>query len=70
MKHLKLLLFTITGLMVGVGIGVLLAPSSGTETRNRLRGLAKYRINLGLEDDEFSDSEMEMDARSGRSYDF
>jgi gas vesicle protein len=71
MKNLKILLYTLAGLLMGVGIGVLIAPSAGRETRSRLTGsVNKLRKNFGMEEDEFSDSEMEMDARSGRSYDF
>jgi gas vesicle protein len=70
MMNLKVLLYTLAGLVVGAGIGVLLAPYAGSETRSRLAcAIGKVRTSLGLDsEDEFSDSEMEMDARSSHRY--
>jgi gas vesicle protein len=72
MMNFKVLLCTLTGLIVGAGIGVLLAPYAGSETRSRMAcALGKLRASVGLDgEEEFSDSEMEMDARSSHRYGF
>lgn len=68
-SNMKVMLFALTGLAVGVGIGLLLAPESGKEIRRKLRyskDNLKKRLNLNGED--FSESELEMDATNGRSF--
>jgi gas vesicle protein len=69
MKNIRILLYTLTGLAAGIGIGLLLAPSAGSETRNRiLSSVGKLKSRFGFDEEEFSDSELEMDATSGRAY--
>lgn len=70
--NIKILLYTLSGLFVGVGLGLLLAPSSGSETRKRFMASAeKFRKKFRLiNEEEFSDSEMEMDAVAGPLYGF
>ena len=71
MKDIKVLLYSLVGLAVGVVLGMLFAPSTGSETRSKLFGsVGKLKSGLGLSEDEFSDSELEMDATNGRSYGF
>ncbi len=72
MKNVKVLLYTVTGLIVGFGIGLLAAPVAGRDIRYRLKYTAnKLKGRLGIDGHkEFSDSEMEMDATNGRSYGF
>jgi gas vesicle protein len=72
MKNIKILLYTLSGLLVGAGLGLLLAPSSGSTSRERIMVAAeKFRKRFGLtNEEEFSDSEMEMDATTGRNYGF
>ncbi len=72
MKNAKVLLYTVTGLIVGFGIGLLAAPVAGRDIRYRLKYSAgKLKKRLGMDDEaEFSDSEMEMDAIKGEGYGF
>jgi gas vesicle protein len=66
---MKIMLFALAGLVAGVGIGLLFAPLSGRESRERLRNsTAELYRKLGLSNDEFSESELEMDALTGRSF--
>jgi gas vesicle protein len=66
---MKVLLYMLAGLAVGVGVGMLFAPSAGSETRSRL--LDTVLGNFGWDaEEEFSYSEMEMDATNGRRYGF
>ncbi|MCE3282826.1 MAG: YtxH-like protein [Chitinophagaceae bacterium] len=69
MNKMKVMIFALGGLVAGVAIGLLLAPVSGQEARERLRKSTDdlYR-KLGLRSDEFSESELEMDALTGRSF--
>lgn len=69
MNNFKVVIFTLAGLVLGVGLGVLLAPEAGTETRRKLRYSADtLKKRLRLDGDEFTDTEMEMDATNGRSF--
>jgi gas vesicle protein len=70
MKNVKVLLYTVTGLLVGFGIGLLAAPVAGRDVRYRLKYSAgKLKKKLGINgENEFSESEMEMDATNGRAY--
>lgn len=66
---MKVMLFALAGVAAGIGIGMLLAPASGSETRRKLRySTNDLKKRLGLHADEFSDSELEMDAVNGRSF--
>lgn len=66
---MKVMLFALAGVAAGIGIGMLLAPASGSETRRKLRySTDDLKKRLGLHTDEFSDSELEMDAVNGRSF--
>jgi gas vesicle protein len=68
-EDMKVLLYMLAGLAVGVGVGMLFAPSAGSETRGRL--LNTVLGNFGWDaEEEFSYSEMEMDATNGRRYGF
>lgn len=68
-NNLKAVLFGLAGLAVGVGIGILLAPDAGNETRRKLKyATDRVKKRLGLDKEDFSDSELEMDAIDGRSY--
>lgn len=66
---MRVLLFSLMGLVVGVGLGVLLAPEAGNETRRKLRYSADaLKKKLRIDGDDFTDSEMEMDATNGRGF--
>jgi gas vesicle protein len=68
-EDMKVLLYMLAGLAVGVGVGMLFAPSAGSEIRSRL--LDTVLGNFGWDaEEEFSYSEMEMDATNGRRYGF
>ena len=69
MKNIQVLLYTLAGLVIGVGIGMLFAPSAGKEIRGKVLSSAGSVFGIDGEE-EFSDSEMEMDATNGRSYGF
>jgi gas vesicle protein len=70
MNTQRILLAALAALVAGIGIGLLLAPNRGSETWQLIIDsagkLTKRFRNNGHE--EFSDSEMEMDARSGNSF--
>lgn len=68
MRDFRIVLYTLAGVIAGIGVGLFLAPSTGREMRYRLRYSAgKLGKRLGIDgDQEFSDSEMEMDATNGR----
>ena len=69
MKSLSHLLYTLAGLVVGVGIGVLFAPAVGTDTRRKLKYSAgKFKKKLGLEKEVLTDTGMEMDATGSHSF--
>ncbi|HEX6915862.1 MAG TPA: YtxH domain-containing protein [Chitinophagaceae bacterium] len=69
MNNLKMVVFTLAGLVAGIGLGVLLAPAAGTETRRKLKySTSALRKKLGLDGEDFADSEMEMDAVRGRNF--
>jgi len=69
MKTLNILLCTLAGLAVGVGVGMIIAPAAGHETRRRLRYTAEtFRKKLRHIDEDFTDTEMEMDATNGRNF--
>ena len=70
MNGTKLILGALAGLVAGVAIGMLLAPASGSETRQKIvdtAGNLTKRLRKNREG-EFADSEMEMDATNGHSY--
>ena len=63
------MLFALAGVVAGIGIGMLLAPAAGSETRRKLRySTDDLKKRLGLHNEEFSDSELEMDAVNGRRF--
>ena len=67
-NSMRALLCTMASLTIGMGIGLMIAPATGNETRRKLRystGNLKKKIGIGK--DEFSHSELEMDATNGRS---
>ncbi len=69
MKTIHIVLFTCAGLAAGIGLGMLLAPSAGRETRRKLKYSAEtLKKRLGIDGDDFTDSEMEMDATNGRNF--
>ena len=69
MKELKVVAFTLLGLAAGVGIGILLAPTAGNETRRRIKYSAEnLKKRLGIDGEDFSETELEMDATNGRSF--
>jgi len=70
MKNVKVLLYTLTGLMIGFGIGLLTAPVAGRDIRYNLKNsVNRLKGGLGIEgEEEFSESEMEMDATNGKRY--
>lgn len=69
MKTLNILLYTFAGLAVGVGIGMMFAPSAGHETRRKLKyNATTFKKKLGLDGEDFTDTEMEMDATNGRNF--
>jgi gas vesicle protein len=69
MKTFNILLFTFVGLAAGVGLGLILAPTAGHETRRKLKYSAEnLRKRLGLDGEDFTDTEMEMDATNGRNF--
>ncbi len=68
-SNLKVLLYTLTGLAAGIGIGILLAPAAGAETRRKLKYSSEnLKKRLGIDGNDFSDTELEMDATNGRSF--
>lgn len=63
------LLYTLAGLVAGVAVGILIAPAPGNDTRRRLKYSAEtIRKRLGLDAEDFSDTELEMDATNGRQF--
>lgn len=68
-NNLKVLLYTLAGLAAGIGIGLLLAPEAGNETRRKLKySTDKLKRRFGIHGEDFSESELEMDATNGRSF--
>jgi len=64
----KHVLLTLAGLTAGVAIGFLLVPGNGRQVRSKLRyASGKIKEALGCRP-RFSNSEMEMDATSGRRF--
>ena len=68
-SNLKVVVYTLTGLAAGIGIGLLLAPQAGNETRRKLKySTDNLKKRLGLDGEDFSHSELEMDATNGRGF--
>jgi gas vesicle protein len=66
---MKVVFYAIAGLAVGIGIGLLFAPDSGREMRRKLKySTDNLKKRLGLDGEDFSDSELEMDATHGRTF--
>jgi gas vesicle protein len=68
-NNLKIVLFAVAGLAAGIGLGLLLAPEAGSETRRKLKyASGKLKKRFGIDSEDFSDSELEMDATYGNTF--
>ena len=68
-SNLKVVLYALAGLTIGIGIGVLFAPDAGSEMRRKLKySTDNLKKRLGLDGEDFSDSELEMDATRGGNF--
>jgi hypothetical protein len=69
MKTVNIVVYTLAGLAVGIGIGMIFAPTAGYDTRRRLKYTAEtFKKRIGLDGEDFTDTEMEMDATNGRNF--